>query len=173
VQTRGERPALTPAERKTIVGAVFSYPGPSTGDRPRFLATLEEDEIQLLLDYMQARRLESGERAVQAGESDRTLYMITAGSLEVLLPTPRGARRASVMHAGDIFGELAFFDGEPRAADVRALEQSEILALTIAGFDRLRLRHPQLALRLTLELGRALSSRLREMNRRVAASGLL
>jgi CRP-like cAMP-binding protein len=76
------------------------------------------------------------------------------------------------MHAGDIFGELAFFDGEPRAADVRALERSEILALTIAGFDRLRLRHPQLALRLTLELGRALSSRLREMNRRMAAGAL-
>jgi CRP-like cAMP-binding protein len=152
---------------------VFSYPGPSTGDRPRFLATLEEDEIHLLLDYMQARRLDSGERAVQAGESDRTLYVVTAGSLEVLLPTPRGVRRASVMRAGDIFGELAFFDGEPRAADVRALERSEILALTIAGFDRLRLRHPQLALRLTLELGRALSSRLREMNRRVATSGAL
>jgi CRP-like cAMP-binding protein len=77
------------------------------------------------------------------------------------------------MRAGDIFGELAFFDAEPRAADVRALERSEILALTIAGFDRLRLRHPQLALRLTLELGRALSARLREMNRRAAASGAL
>jgi CRP-like cAMP-binding protein len=118
---------------------------------------------------MQTRRLQAGELAVGAGESDRTLYVVTSGSLEVLLPTQRGPRRASVLRAGDIFGELAFFDAEPRSADVRALEPSEILALTTAGFDRLRLRQPQLALRLTLELGRALSARLREMNRRVAA----
>jgi CRP/FNR family transcriptional regulator, cyclic AMP receptor protein len=148
---------------------VFAYPGPTTGDRTRFLASLDEDHIRVLMDYMQTRRLAQGETAVGAGESERTLYVVTSGSLEVLLPTQKGMRRASVLHTGDIFGELAFFDAEPRSADVRALEPSEMLALTTAGFDRLRLRHPQLALRLTLELGRALSARLRDMNSRVAA----
>ena len=85
----------------------------------------------------------------------------------------RGPQRASIFGPGDIVGELAFFDAEPREADVRAREPSEVMALTPDGFDRLRIAYPRLALLFTLDLGRVLSLRFRQHNRRLAALGEL
>jgi sulfate permease, SulP family len=58
-------------------------------------------------------------------------------------------------------GEVGFFDGLPRSADVVAREASEALVLTQAAFHRLRLTHPRLALRFVLDLGRILGERFR------------
>jgi hypothetical protein len=41
--------------------------------------------------------------------------------------------------------------------------------MTLAGFDRLRLAHPRLALSFVLDLGRIMSGRFREINRRLMA----
>lgn len=138
-------------------------------ERPAFLAGLDEDDVATVLDHAQARRYAPGELAIRCGDADRSLYVITAGEFEVLLPAADGARPVGRLRPGDIFGDLAFFDGEPRSADVRAVEDSEALVMTLAGFDRLRLAHPRLALSVVLDLGRILSGRFREVTRRLTA----
>jgi CRP/FNR family cyclic AMP-dependent transcriptional regulator len=142
-----------------------------TGDNPKggFLAGLDDDEIATILDYTQARRYSSGEPAVQAGEQNRSLFVVAAGRFEVLVPSPTGPLRATVFEAGDMFGELSFFDNQPRSADVRAIEDSEALIMTPNGFDRLRLANSRLAVRFVMDLGRILSVRFREYNTRLAA----
>ena len=77
----------------------------------------------------------------------------------VVVPSDEGARRERLLEAGDLFGEVSFFDGRPRSADVIALEEGEALVLTEAAFQRLRLTHPRLALRFVLDLGRILGER--------------
>ena len=140
-----------------------------TDERPAFLGALDEDDVATVLSHAQARRYAPGELAIRCGEADRSLYVITAGQFEVLVPAPDGPRPVGRLRPGDIFGDLAFFDGEPRSADVRALEDSEALVMTLAGFDRLRLAHPRLALSFVLDLGRIMSGRFREINRRLMA----
>ncbi|HEY8684381.1 MAG TPA: cyclic nucleotide-binding domain-containing protein [Chloroflexota bacterium] len=142
-----------------------------TGDDPSggFLAGLDDDEIATILDYTQSRRFGSGESAVRAGEKNRSLYIVTSGRFEVLVPSPTGPLRATVFEPGDMFGELAFFDNQPRSADVRAIDDSEALIMTPAGFDRLRLANSRLAVRFVMDLGRILSVRFREYNTRLAA----
>ena len=136
-----------------------------------FLAQLYDDEVATVLSYAQSRRYAGGEVAIRHGERDRSLFVVTAGGFEVLVPTPGGPQRARLFRPGDIFGDLAFFDGQPRSADVRAVEESEALVITPADFDRLRLTHPRLALCFALDLGRILSVRFRECNDRLAALG--
>jgi CRP-like cAMP-binding protein len=138
-----------------------------------FLDGLYDDEIATVLSFTEARCYAAGELAIRCGDTDRGLYVITAGSFEVLVPTPGGPRLACIFRPGDIFGDLAFFDGEPRSADVRAVEDSEALIMTPAGFDRLRLAYPRLAICFVLDLGRILSVRFREQNRRLALLGHL
>ena len=58
---------------------------------------------------------------------------------------------------------------ESVSADVRAIEDSEALIMTPAGFDRLRLANSRLAVRFVMDLGRILSVRFREYNTRLAA----
>ena len=146
---------------------VFGGPDAYAG----FLAHLHEDEVATVLSYAQVRRYAVGALVVRVGETERSVYIVTAGRFEVLVPSRTGAQRATVLQRGDMFGELAFFDGQPRSADVRAIEDSETLVMTPAGFERLRLTHPRLALSFVLDLGRILSVRFRDYSARFADLG--
>jgi CRP/FNR family transcriptional regulator, cyclic AMP receptor protein len=126
-----------------------------------FLADLHEDDVAVIFEYMQARLYAADEFAVRVGELDRSFFIISRGSFEVLVPSAEGPRQVRVLEPGELFGEVAFFDGRPRSADVVALEEAEALILTQAAFQRLRLAHPRLALRFVLDLGRILSERFR------------
>ena len=126
-----------------------------------FLADLHEADLAIVLEYTQARIYASGELAVRRGETDRSFFIISHGSFEVLVPSGAGPRRVRVLESGDLFGEVGFFDGLPRSADVVALEDAEALVLTQNAFQRLRLTHPRLALRFVLDLGRVLGERFR------------
>jgi CRP-like cAMP-binding protein len=131
------------------------------GEHRGFLADLHEADLAVVLEYTQARVYASGEFAVHTGEVDRSFFVISRGSFEVLVPSDDGPRRVRVLEPGDLFGEVGFFDGLPRSADVVALEEAEALVLTQAAFQRLRLMHPRLALRFALDLGRILGERFR------------
>jgi CRP-like cAMP-binding protein len=136
---------------------------PSEAERAQrgFLADLHEADLAVVLQYTQARLYAPGEFAVHKGEVDRSFFIIWHGSFEVLMPTDEGPQRVRVLEPGDLFGEVAFFDGLPRSADVVALEEAEALVLTQTAFQRLRLTHPRLALRFVLDLGRILGERFR------------
>jgi CRP-like cAMP-binding protein len=129
--------------------------------RRGFLADLHEADQAVVLQYTQARLYAPGEFAVRRGDVDRGFFIISRGSFEVLVPTAGRPQRVRKLEPGDLFGEVGFFDGLPRSADVVALEASEALVLTQAGFQRLRLTHPRLAVRFVLDLGRILGERFR------------
>ena len=131
------------------------------GTHRGFLADLHETDLSVVLQHTQARVYAAGEFAVRQGELDRSFFIISRGSFEVLVPLDEGPQRVRVLEPGDLFGEVGFFDGLPRSADVVALEEAEALVLTQAAFQRLRLTHPRLALRFVLDLGRILGERFR------------
>jgi CRP-like cAMP-binding protein len=123
--------------------------------------TLLDQMTEYYLQYTQARLYAPGELAVRRGEVDRSFFIFSRGSFEVLVPGDEGPCRVRVLEPGDLFGEVGFFDGLPRSPDVVALEESEALVLTQTAFQRLRLTHPRLALRFVLDLGRILGERFR------------
>ena len=133
----------------------------SNGEHRGFLADLHESDLAVVLGYTQERVYGPGEFAVRIGELDRSFFVISRGSFEVLVPSDDGPQRVRVLESGDLFGEVGFFDGLPRSADVVALEEAEALVLTQAAFQRLRLMQPRLALRFVLDLGRVLGERFR------------
>jgi CRP-like cAMP-binding protein len=126
-----------------------------------FLTDLHEADQAVVLEYTQARLYAPGQFAVRRGEVDRSFFIISRGAFEVLVPTEGISKRVRLLEPGDLFGEVGFFDGLPRSADVVALEESEALVLTQAAFQRLRLTHPRLALRFVFDLGRILGERFR------------
>jgi CRP-like cAMP-binding protein len=136
----------------------------TSGSEPsqrEFLADLHEADQAVILQYTQARLYAPGEFAVHRGELDRSFFIVSRGAFEVLVSTDLHPERVRMLMPGDLFGEVGFFDGLPRSADVVALEPSEALVLTQGSFQRLRLTHPRLALRFVLDLGRILGERFR------------
>lgn len=126
-----------------------------------FLADLHEADQAVVLEYTQVRLYEQGEFAVRRGEIDRGFFIISRGSFEVLVLADGAPQRVRVLEPGDLFGEVGFFDGLPRSADVVALESAEAIVLTQNAFQRLRLVHPRLAVRFVSDLGRILGERFR------------
>jgi CRP/FNR family transcriptional regulator, cyclic AMP receptor protein len=153
----------------------FDYPtsGPESPPPAQvLLADASEADWATLLDFTQAKRFGAGQDVLQAGGGGRSLYLLLEGTVEVVTPQTRfGRKRPGVrLDAGSVVGELSFFDGAPRSAGVRALTPAVLAELTPDGFENLVARHPDLARRLLLDLGRILAGRLRRAEAAARAS---
>ena len=148
------------------VSRYFDYTDPG-GERRGdlvFLADLPDEGWHKLLSYTNTVRFPAGGIVIRAGESDRALYIVTAGTLEVLAPAPngRGEQRVTTIDSGSVLGEVSFFDGRPRSASIRAVTDSELLRLSTERFEILAAREPALARAMLFDLGRILAARLRQ-----------
>lgn len=148
------------------MGTFFDYPdggaGRSAEDELVFLGGLSPAEWERLVAVMERRRFSTGDVVMARGEVDRSLYLVASGSVEVFVADGRDERSVRIQGPGTILGEVAFFDGRPRSATVRAVTDAEVLRLGTEAFDVLAGRHPDLARRVVLDLGRILALRLRQ-----------
>jgi CRP-like cAMP-binding protein len=134
----------------------FDYPTENEPDQehglPGFLNDRGEDDWGMLLDHAETLIFRPGDLVLRAGQQDRALYLLVDGWLRA----PSG-----VIHPITTVGEAAFLDGAPRAVDVEAMSDGEVMRLSFEGFEALAARNPALARHILLDLGRILSARLR------------
>jgi CRP-like cAMP-binding protein len=90
----------------------------------------------------------AGQPIVLQGQVGNGLYIIVSGRARVV----RGETELAQLGPGDLFGELAVIDQQPRSASAYAVEHTT--CLTIASWDLLALleRDPRVALNLLREL---------------------
>jgi small-conductance mechanosensitive channel len=87
-----------------------------------------------------------GDLVTRQGAVAHWLYLLTAGSVEVMLERPdREPHRLAVLDAPTFFGEMGLLTGEPRHATVRALGPVECYRLDKAGFEDILQVRPALA----------------------------
>ncbi len=68
------------------------------------------------------RRYRRGEYICRAGEPATRLFVVDTGRIAIAVRARDGRESvAAVLGPGALFGELPFFDGEPRSSDARAL----------------------------------------------------
>ncbi|HRD68076.1 MAG TPA: SulP family inorganic anion transporter [Candidatus Competibacter sp.] len=119
-------------------------------------------EISALADVLRPRALAGGERLFSAGDTGAELYIVLQGRVDIRLPaTTDHFKRMAIYGPGTVFGEIAFLDPGPRAAEAVAVRSSELLVLNRADFNRLRETHSDAAIALLLALGRLQSRSLR------------
>jgi CRP/FNR family cyclic AMP-dependent transcriptional regulator len=144
----------------------FDYPEGNEGDPVEelaFLSAASDDEWQALRSHAQHLRVLAGHLVIPEGSVDRALYIVLEGDLEVtVLRSKRGGeRQISVIEAGTVFGEIGFFDSQPRSANVRATTDAALLRLSLETFQVLAAKEPALGRLILLDLGRVLATRLR------------
>jgi NTE family protein len=88
----------------------------------------------------QSRRIKGGDVLVRYGEEADALYIVAAGRFHVQLPD---GRVVAEIEAGEPVGELAFFSGGTRTADVRATRDSAVYALTREAYDAVAKQFPE------------------------------
>ncbi len=112
--------------------------------------------------------LAGGETLFRQGDGDDDVYVVVNGRVRAIVDDPdAGTRVLEESGRGSAIGELALLTGEPRAATIVAVRDSDLARLPKAAFDELLDRRP-LAM---MQLARAAAVRLRRSSQRPARGG--
>lgn len=124
--------------RKPAVGTP-----PARADLLKFLentllfSQLPAADLRQVADVMNFTRVDPGTWIIREGELGESMFVIFRGRVEVLKDNEAGEPRVvATLGRGDVFGEIALLDQVPRTASLRAIESSELLALSKDDFNR-------------------------------------
>ena len=101
---------------------------------------LGASEISDIMRLLRAQTIESGEVLVRRGDAASSMYFITAGEVEIELPSQRVR-----LSDGTFFGEIALLHRTKRSGTVTATRKTKLLALDAQDFHALIERLPALA----------------------------
>ncbi|MGJ4889272.1 glutaminase A [Bradyrhizobium sp. HKCCYLRH3099] len=127
------------------------------------LAGLSDEERHELAALATIRHYQQSERIIAAGEAATSLFFLRSGVVHVTLPD--GIRLATLT-AGQCFGEMALLE-PTRSADVTADFSATAFEITLADFERFRVRHPKAGERIMRNLALLLAERLTIANARL------
>jgi CRP/FNR family cyclic AMP-dependent transcriptional regulator len=104
---------------------------------------------------------------INEGDEGEVLFVLLKGKVQVFLSHESGRTvTLSTQGSGEIFGEIALLDGEPRSASVITLEPTACLLIPRLAFRAWLREHPESALRIISNLTyriRVLTERVREL----------
>jgi CRP/FNR family transcriptional regulator, cyclic AMP receptor protein len=97
-------------------------------------AGLNEAELGGLAQDFTLRQFQPGETIFFEGDAGQTLYLIESGQVRIYVQNEEGQETSVALYGpGDLLGELAVIDQQPRSATAVALKQSIVYAI---GRDR-------------------------------------
>ena len=140
-----------------------------------WFSELPDEMLAALEQKVYRRKLGKDEVLFNKGDEGDSLFIIDSGWVKVVTKDAQGSDVVlNQVGEGEIIGEMALLDHEPRSAGVVALEETTVLELKRDGFMEILRQQPDLA----LSVIRNFSSRMRyntsyieqitEMSKRVA-----
>jgi small-conductance mechanosensitive channel len=106
---------------------------------------LSTEELRQLSTATVGHVFAPGETLIRAGDQGSSMFVVNNGRVEVQVLERTGPRTVAVLSEGNFFGEMALFTGEPRTANVVALEETEVLEIGHAAMKHLFDTNPGLA----------------------------
>lgn len=114
--------------------------------RIELLAAVPHDALEALARACRWRRAAANERIISREAPDDDVYLIVSGRVRVTAFSASGRQVTfGEMGAGQWFGDFAAIDGQARSADVMALEDTLLAALSPPLFHRLLDEHPSVS----------------------------
>jgi CRP-like cAMP-binding protein len=124
------------------------------------LQPLTTDERRLLAERSRVLVFGPGERVLAAGGQGGTMYVVLEGRVEVIVPQASGAAvRVAEIGPGEVIGEMSLLTGDPRSADVRAMEEVEVLEVGKAAMREVMTSNDALAEALSEQMTRRTGER--------------
>ena len=111
-------------------------------------------------------RLKRGEMLFGEGESSRAMYLLQKGIIRLFKKKGDASIELDSVRAGQVLGELAFFDGNPRSASGEALTDCELIEVSGPTFQAVLGNMPdwlKILLKTVVSRLRAASNRIRQL----------
>ncbi len=119
------------------------------------LSDLPEKALGEISKRCSWRKFATGEQILDRQSESCDLYFIVEGRARVVIYSFSGREVTfDDREAGDYFGELAALDGEPRSANVVALEETVVAILSQDGFLQMLMTYPQVTVRILKNLAK-------------------
>jgi CRP/FNR family transcriptional regulator len=130
------------------------------------VAELGADDLGRVAQVAVPRSYDGQQVIFREGDDSDTCYIVRSGHARAIRQHSDGRTITLARFGpGDIFGELAMFDDERRSATVEALDDLSTVAIPGSAMRGLLERHPAIAVKLVIALGR----RLRAANERLSS----
>jgi len=123
---------------------------------------LGDGELRKIARLFTQKLFRPGEKVFAKGDPGSEAYVVMRGQIEIHLD--ENSLPIASVGSGQIFGELAFLDGSPRAACAVASQASILLVIQRPAFIDLVQREPHLGMVILRNIALELSSRLRRTN---------
>ena len=107
-------------------------------------APLSVEETGMLAQAAVRHVFAPGELVIRAGDPGSSMFVVHNGRVRVQVNDNGRPRTVATLNEGDFFGEMALFTGEPRTANVVALEETEVLEIGHAAMKRIFDNNPDL-----------------------------
>ena len=104
--------------------------------------------IEHLGTYMTRRSVRRGATIFAKGDPGTGLMAVLWGSVKISVPTSDGHEAVlNIINPGQVFGEIALLDGQPRTADAVAMSDCELMVIDRRDFIPFLRREPDVALK--------------------------
>ena len=114
-----------------------------------FFAHLRPEEMDDLIAHSQERRLARGTLIFSKGDPGSSMLAVLTGLIRVGATSPDGREiTLNVIGPGEIVGEIALLDGQPRSADAVAAEETVAMVIERRFFLPFLIRHEGLVERM-------------------------
>jgi CRP-like cAMP-binding protein len=117
---------------------------PERLSRVPLFAGLTDDERTRLATWLDIEESDPGTYLTRTGSAGYAFFVLAEGRARV----ERDGRVLATLEAGDVFGEVAFFDHGRRMADVVAETRVRLLAMFGTRFREMQMSMPDVAERL-------------------------
>ena len=118
-------------------------------------------DLAMVNSLMHERAYIADEVVFDEGEEGQGLFVVLSGRVKISLPANMDQVLIE-LGPGAFFGEVALLDQSIRTAQVRAIEDTKIVALFRAEFYSLLETHSAIASRISFQLAKVLAARLRQ-----------
>lgn len=112
------------------------------------------------------RKLAKGEHLFVEGEMSRAMYYIKSGILRLYKQKGNSQIELDTVRSGQVLGELAFLDGNPRSASGEALTECELVEISGPQFQEVLAKMPdwlKILLKTVVNRLRSASTRIRQL----------
>jgi CRP-like cAMP-binding protein len=119
-----------------------------------------EQAITNELFYKYGKTYEPKQIIIKEGDYGKDVYLIISGKVVVAekLSTSNKYKILATLGPGEIFGEMAMIDGQPRSATLVAATHCKILVFTPENFERVFKTHPRWALKILAALSKRIQN---------------
>lgn len=95
-----------------------------------FLGELNNSDLDWLVRKSKKERLHSGMILISEGRKIDAIYIVLSGILSVFISSEDSEKELAKIYHGEIVGEISFIDDRPPLATVKAIAETEVLAIS-------------------------------------------